>query len=100
MQYRQGDVLIETVKQVPTRLPEVPKEGGRVVLAHGEATGHSHSLGAGTLLADPSGDRFLILEADGSLTHQEHDAIDLPAGNYKVRRQVEYSPQAIRNVAD
>lgn len=34
------------------------------------------------------------------ITHQEHDTVILPAGNYKVIRQREYHPEAIRNVLD
>ena len=43
-QYRQGDVLIQTIAEVPKTAQPVAPEGGRVVLAHGEATGHSHAF--------------------------------------------------------
>lgn len=43
-QYRHGDVLLERVAKIPARdsLRRVPPENCRVVLAHGEVTGHAH----------------------------------------------------------
>jgi hypothetical protein len=103
--FRQGDVLIIPVKQLPKNLQPVEREGGRVVLAHGEVTGHAHAIKdqRAALFRDPklaaifmhvSGDETVALE------HDEHETINLPAGNYQVIRQREYSPQEIRNVAD
>jgi hypothetical protein len=34
------------------------------------------------------------------LTHQEHDTISVPPGKYRKVIQVEYTPAALRNVAD
>jgi hypothetical protein len=49
MMFRQGDVLIVRVpdgKEVDTRaLRPIPREHDRVVLAWGEATGHTHAIG-------------------------------------------------------
>jgi hypothetical protein len=44
--------------------------------------------------------RFLVLAAQAILTHPEHASITLPAGSYQVRRQREYTPEAVRPVAD
>ena len=41
-----------------------------------------------------------IQQAVVALKHDEHSTIELPQGNYRVTRQREYSPTAIRNVAD
>ena len=41
---RQGDVLIWPVDTIPTAAAEVPAHGGRLIVAHGEATGHHHSF--------------------------------------------------------
>jgi hypothetical protein len=41
---RQGDVLVASIDEVPAKTSAVPKEAGRVVLAHGEATGHAHAF--------------------------------------------------------
>lgn len=99
--YRQGDVLIERVSTKPAG-KLVPREGGRVILAHGEVTGHAHAIASqGAALYRDNGVTTLeITEAMAALKHEEHATIDLPKGIYQVTRQREYSPEAIRNVAD
>jgi hypothetical protein len=105
--FRQGDVLIRKINRVPKGAKPVKLEGGRIVLAYGEATGHAHAIA----VADPATDvdarllalgdrRFLEVPSPTSIRHEEHGAIDLPTGNYEVTRQREYSPEEIRNVAD
>lgn len=44
--YRQGDVLIIALPMphLATKMAPAPLEDGRVVLAHGEATGHAHAI--------------------------------------------------------
>jgi hypothetical protein len=101
--YRQGDVLIKEVDIIPQKVNQLKDDNGRVVLAYGEATGHHHSLAVedATLFEnDVDGSRFLKLCRDSVLTHQEHDPINLPAGNYEVVIQREYSPEEIRRVVD
>lgn len=102
--YRQGDVLIIPVKSIPKKLEPVERENGRIVLAHGEVTGHAHAIknkGA-ALFRDPKLMAvFMTVNGDAvMLEHDEHDTIVIPPGNYQVVRQREYSPEAIRNVAD
>ena len=104
--YRQGDVLLERVEEVPSSAKKQQVKG-RIILAHGEATGHHHSLAlaepdsADWWKADDAGDiQYVDLRADAKLVHQEHAAVELPAGRYRVTRQREYSPEAIRRVAD
>ncbi len=103
--YRQGDVLIIPVKSLPKKLEEVPRENGRVVLAHGEVTGHAHAIKdqAAALFRDPKlMSIFMHVSGDApvALDHDEHDTIAIPPGNFQVIRQREYSPAEIRNVAD
>ena len=43
---------------------------------------------------------YVSLPTGGAVTHEEHASIQLPKGNYRIVRQREYSPEAIRNVAD
>jgi hypothetical protein len=103
MQYRQGDVLIELVQEIPRGLKAVARENGKVVLAHGEATGHAHAIAdkGCKLLHDESGVTFLEVKQDmAMLRHEEHATVQLERGKYRVTRQREYSPEAIRNVAD
>lgn len=108
-QFRQGDVLIERVTSKPTTTSKPDKSR---VLAHGEATGHAHTVGSGTVrdaadwwkdddLSDAKMTRKMVTTARATkVTHQEHDPISLERGVYRVTRQREYSPEAIRNVAD
>ena len=97
--YRQGDVLVVLMEnEIPSDAREV---SGRIILAEGEATGHAHEVKTkGAKLFDRAGERFLMLTRNSILSHQEHAPITLPAGRYKVVQQREYSPEAIRNVAD
>lgn len=57
-------------------------------------------LPAAALFEQPDGRRFLFVDRPCVLTHQEHGPIALAPGSYEVIRQREYSPEAIRNVAD
>lgn len=108
IQVRQGDVLVESAAVTREELIDrggkvLPREAGRVVLAHGEATGHAHAIAdAGVELIElQSGERFLFSEKGGTLRHEEHGFIDIPAGVYRViHPQREYSPEEIRNIAD
>ena len=102
--YRQGDVLIISVENLPENLEPVAREDGRIVLAHGEVTGHHHSLCATKARAyTVPGSPVSIVEVAEALAlleHQEHSTIPLEKGFYEVRLQREYTPEAIRNVAD
>lgn len=112
--YRQGDVLIERIATIPANAKQ-QKKSKRIILAHGEVTGHHHQLETrdpadwwkeGEIPATnekPSqlaGELFVSLPSGGVVTHQEHSKIELPKGKYRITRQREYSPEAIRNVAD
>jgi hypothetical protein len=99
---RQGDVLIVECDRVDG-CGEVEREAGRIVLAHGEVTGHAHAITSSDamLLMDAKTlDRYLDVKAPVTLDHEEHSRIDLPSGFFKVVIQREYRPEGIRNVAD
>ncbi|MFH8366980.1 hypothetical protein [Streptomyces sp. NPDC018031] len=107
--YRQGDVLIvpvgeEALPPGTTALPRQPRDArGRLVLALGEVTGHAHAVvGPGELMREPGpfGVSYLQLPDGGRVVHEEHAAIPLPKGWYRVVRQREYAPGAVRVVAD
>ena len=97
--WRHGDVLIATAETIPPGAKKRPT----TVLVWGEITGHSHRI------ADP--DTAELWECDGvifvnvmayaaTVIHEEHHAITLPRGIYRVWQQREYTPQAIRRVVD
>jgi hypothetical protein len=97
--WRQGDVFIARVPNIPKRAK--PRPGG--ILIEGEATGHSHrvaDLREAEVLHD--GDQLFlrVLAESATIVHQEHGPIELPRGSYRVWGQREYSPEAIRRVLD
>jgi hypothetical protein len=107
--FRQGDVLLVPIPEevVPSSvhaLPRQPRDGrGRLVLALGEATGHVHAVVGPGLLAresDEFGPAWLRLDEAGRVVHEEHAAIALAKGWYRVVRQREYTPGSVRVVAD
>jgi hypothetical protein len=97
--YRQGDVLIVPVESIPEELDPIDREDGRVVLAHGEVTGHAHAIEAegAALFRDPRlMAMFLTVTGDPvALEHDEHDSIAIPPGRYQIVRQREYAPEMI-----
>lgn len=105
LMFRQGDILIVPVDQLPAGLKWIERENGRVILAHGEVTGHAHAIKdkSAALFRDPKLAAIFMHvsgNADVALEHDEHGTIKVPPGNYQIIRQREYSPEAIRNVAD
>jgi hypothetical protein len=104
--YRQGDVLIVAINAKPkTANQPIDRENGAVILAHGEATGHAHAIRSdrAALFRDPKLAAIFLQITEGemvALEHEEHDTIYLPHGDYEIIRQVEYSPEAIRQVED
>jgi len=103
--YRQGDVLIVPIRAMPKNVKAMGREKGRAVLAHGEATGHAHTVrdARAALFSDPrTMEVFMLVGGDDpvALEHEEHNTINIPAGAYQIVRQREYSPGAVRNVAD
>ena len=100
--YRQGDVLIERISKVNAAVAAQPITE-RIILAHGEATGHHHAIedrDAADWWKVSEDEQYLDVKTPCEVTHQEHAAIPLSPGKYKVTRQREYSPEAIRRVAD
>ncbi|KAB8168869.1 hypothetical protein FH609_006840 [Streptomyces sp. 3MP-14] len=107
--YRQGDVLIvpldeAAVPQGAETAAAEPRDGrGRLVLALGEATGHAHAVvGPGRLVREGGafGPALLHVPEGARVVHEEHAAISLPRGWYRVVRQREYVPGSVRVVAD
>lgn len=101
--YRQGDVLLIEVDNLPNgESQEVKRDNGKVVLAYGEVTGHSHAIAEqdAHMVRFADGERYLLVGEPVTVRHEEHTAIQLPPATYKVVIQREYSPEEIRRVVD
>lgn len=119
---RQGDVVLVRIDKLPEGLiPTDRDRSGRIVLAHGERSGHGHAIREPNVCGfrlfdtqpDPTGVSGGVdyIEVGGSgpatLNHEyesgqmaEHHPITLTPGVYKVALQREYSPEAIVRVQD
>ena len=98
--YRQGDVLIRRIDSLPKQ-KAVKRASGHIL--EGEATGHIHRIEEVTqaeVLEIENGLYLRVGDEGVRIIHEEHAPISLPPGDYEVIRQREYSPEAIRNVAD
>lgn len=113
---RQGDVAILRLSDLPKGArKERKRDGGRVILAYGEMTGHAHaiadkkvvhfdtddaveaanqllaSIGVDAQLSEHNAPSFLAVEEAATVKHDEHDPIALTPGNYIAIRQREWS---------
>ena len=93
---RQGDVIITAAKEIKG------KKLSHLTLAEGEVTGHSHRISDGVAeLYEKDGTLYLkVFSETALLTHEEHEKITIPQGNWLVRIQREYEPEGWRYVAD
>lgn len=102
--YRQGDVLVTSVEVLPAKTKKIARENGRIVLAHGKSTGHSHAIkdkNADLFSGAAPGEVYLVVGGvSAQLVHDEHSTIEIEPGNYRVVRQREFNPEEIRNVID
>jgi hypothetical protein len=90
---------ITSIPKNAKKLKEFPH--GAIILAFGEQTGHMHQISLDEAAEyDTDIERFIRVLEKAYLKHEEHSTIVLPKGNYKVIQQVEFTPEAIRNVTD
>lgn len=86
--FQQGDCLIKSV----TGIPAEAKETNERVLVEGEHTGHAHRVArnaaAAVLIAGAM--RYLRVDADTPIEHEEHKTIILPPGTYQIDQVREY----------
>jgi hypothetical protein len=112
--YRQGDVLIRQIKELPGKATKKDtKKEGRVVLEYGEVTGHAHAIkqGGADLYMDGAA-KYLKASfgQEAKVVHDEHETIALPvpaskkdeATLFEVRPQFEfdYHSEMARQVRD
>lgn len=115
--YRQGDVLIEKVGEIPRR-----ERTTETLLIRGEGRNHGHFIRGEKVEIFISSDQekevkgsiithYLDVKSEATLDHllidsgrftSEHETIKIPPGRYKVIRQREYNPytRAIRMIRD
>lgn len=88
MMYQQGDVLAFKVDKIP----QEAKKLKNLILMHGEVTGHCHQVTSGLAeLFETGSTKYLkVLSDEAVVTHEEHKAITLPKGVYKIERVREY----------
>lgn len=103
----QGDLNIFKIDAIPSEGLEQakPNVAGKFVLAHSE-TGHNHVIDASRteVLDKDEFVSYLNVKDTSDVVHlrdfDTHKTIRLPAGNYKVVRQREYTPEGYRRAAD
>jgi hypothetical protein len=93
-QVQQGDVLLQQVEGLPRGAIRDPQRG-RLVLARGEATGHTHAVQSGkaalwSLTRDGVAELYLEVLEPVVIVHDEHKPLAVPAGIYRVGRVKEY----------
>ena len=107
--FRQGDVLIRQISSLPELKAETEVLNGDLVLAEGETTGHAHRIrrsgnmkfwNVDTGKGENPITAYMTLGEAATVTHEEHNAIDLPSGNYEIRIKREYHPEEYRRVHD
>ena len=105
--YRQGDVLIMRVPSIPADATPSKRDKGRIILAYGEITGHSHAIEDTKAKGWLSGETlYLDLEKKTKVWHEDHNPkqddkpMVLDPGQYVVLNQVEYRREEIVWVAD
>mgnify|MGYP003349972972 FL=1 len=107
----QGDFVIVRINQLPDNIESVSPRDGFIVIAHSE-TGHDHLMLADRVEAyKPANvkdadlyEMFLKVEEPANIehmrSHDTHETLQVPAGNYMIRRQREYVPEGFRRAAD
>lgn len=96
-QYRQGDILLIPVHSMPEKAEPVTTFH-QIVIALGERTGHKHAMDALTATLYKLGrDMYIDAEEGATLLHEEHHAIRIEPGLYKVRQQRQYDEPPARN---
>ena len=99
-----GDVLIKRIDKLPENIKPVERNNGRFIVAEGEATGHHHAIvDKGCQLYELNNELYLDVTSDTvTITHEEHKAIPIPTGIYKIGivREYDYFQEMERKVVD
>ncbi|CAB4162557.1 hypothetical protein UFOVP787_60 [uncultured Caudovirales phage] len=107
----QGDFVIFRINEIPANVEPMKVEGNHIVVAHSE-TGHNHVMERTHIDAFvPVGTKdvdlfemFLSVKEPTEINHlrawDTHETLLVPAGNYTIKRQREYTPEGFRKAAD
>ena len=88
-QIAHGDLLLIPTTHKPKGTKRAPVNG-RHILAHGEVTGHHHSVSAKcATLIDEGEVTYLTVNQLTGVMHHEHSVAPLEAITYEVRKQYE-----------
>mgnify|MGYP001570111808 CR=1 FL=1 len=102
--YRQGDVIIQLLGSPMDTSSFVTKDD--LILARGETTFHAHRITQGKAELQINALLGLmilkVISEQAVLSHEEHQEIILPMGEYIVRRQREFDwyTEEVRSVCD
>lgn len=95
---QQGDVIVQRIDAVPPGA----KKTDDAVIAYGESTGHKHQLAgrAVKMLLDTA--IFVRVLKEAKMLHEEHKALILPPGDYKMDfvREYDHFEEEARRVQD
>jgi hypothetical protein len=101
---RQGDVLLKKINKIPKEVKlQDNSNNNEIILAFGEKTFHKHRLICNKPILDIKtiGKRYVSLQDDGILSHEEHAKLNIPKGEYEVVIQREFDLLgAVRSVMD
>lgn len=104
---RQGDVIFKSIDCRPKGLTT---KHAQLTVQLGEATGHHHTLYP--IASDTpvswieefmqDNKRFVVLDTEWLLRHQEHNEIKIPKGTYEIIIEREWDPyeESMKNVVD
>ena len=97
-EFQQGDVIFKRATEIQGKKLE------HLVVAEGEHTGHKHQVIEGAAeLYESNGTLFLkVLSESAIVIHEEHKAIEIPQGDWRIGIVKEYDhfAEEARNVAD
>jgi len=95
---QQGDVLIKRTNVLKG------KKLNHLTLAKGESTGHHHTITEGDAeLYEHEGTLYLKVNSEeATLTHQEHDTVVIPKGDYQIDvvREYDHWAEEAKSVRD
>lgn len=107
----QGDFIIMRIDNIPDNLEPLKDVNGQYIIAHSE-TAHNHLMErthvdayvAENVKEVDLYEMFLNVKEPTEIVHHRsfdtHETLLVPPGNYKVRRQREYTPEGFRKAAD